>query len=102
MCMRPAWSMVADLSIRVPEDLAVIAYDDSAALALVPLTAVTAPGRDLGQQARRILIDRIAKAGAERSAPRHLMMRSGLTVRSSCGPRMYAVLRRTGQNLSLK
>lgn len=78
--------MAADLGIRVPEDLAVIAYDDdSAALAFVPLTAVTAPGRDLGQQALRTLMDRIAEDGDERSAPRHLMMQPGLTVRSSCG-----------------
>lgn len=78
--------MATDLGIRVPDDLAVIAYDDdSAALALVPLTAVTAPGRDLGHQTLRIVMDRIAEGGAERSAPRHLMMRPGLTVRSSCG-----------------
>ncbi|AKV86535.1 transcriptional regulator [Microbacterium sp. CGR1] len=78
--------MAMDLGIRVPENLAVIAYDDdSAALALVPLTAVTAPGRDLGQQALRTLMDRIAEDDAERSAPRHLMMGPGLTVRSSCG-----------------
>lgn len=78
--------LAADLGIRVPEDLAVVAYDDdTAALALVPLTAVTAPGRDLGQQALRILMDRIAEDAGERSAPRHLTMLPGLTVRASCG-----------------
>lgn len=78
--------MAADAGIRVPEDLAVIAYDDdTAALALVPLTAVTAPGRDLGQQALRILMERIAEDGDERSAPRHLTMLPRLSVRTSCG-----------------
>ncbi|WP_312170209.1 substrate-binding domain-containing protein [Microbacterium sp.] len=78
--------LAADLGIRVPEDLAVVAYDDdTAALALVPLTAVTAPGRDLGQQALRILMDRIAEDPQEHSAPRHLTMLPGLTVRTSCG-----------------
>ncbi|MCT9819174.1 substrate-binding domain-containing protein [Microbacterium sp. W1N] len=78
--------MAADVGIDIPRDLAVIAYDDdTAALAMVPLTAVTAPGRDLGQQALRVLIERIVAAGDGPSAPRHLTMLPGLTVRRSCG-----------------
>lgn len=78
--------MAADLGIRIPEDLAVVAYDDdTAALALVPLTAVTAPRRDLGQHALRVLVERIAEDDDARSAPRHLTMLPRLTVRSSCG-----------------
>lgn len=78
--------MAVDLGIRVPEDLAVVAYDDDiAALALVPLTAVTAPGRDLGHHALRIVIDRVVESAGERSAPAHLTMLPSLTVRSSCG-----------------
>lgn len=77
--------MAADLGIRIPEDLAVVAYDDdTAALSLVPLTAVTAPRRDLGHESLRVLIERIVEAD-ERSAPRHITMLPGLTVRSSCG-----------------
>lgn len=78
--------MAADHGIRVPQDLAVVAYDDdTAALAFVPLTAVTAPRRDLGHQALRILTERIVEDADERSAPRHLTMLPGLTVRRSCG-----------------
>lgn len=78
--------MAADLGVGVPDDLAVVAYDDdTAALALVPLTAVTAPRRDLGHQTLRALIERIVEEDDERSAPRHLTMLPSLTVRSSCG-----------------
>jgi len=79
--------VATDRGLRVPEDLAVIAYDDdTAALALVPLTAVTAPRRDLGHQALRILIERISET-EHPTAPRHLTLVPSLTVRSSCGAR---------------
>jgi DNA-binding LacI/PurR family transcriptional regulator len=78
--------MAADLGVRVPDDLAVIAYDDdTAALAFVPLTAVTSPRRDLGHETLRVLIERVNEAPDQRSAPRHLTMLPGLTVRASCG-----------------
>ena len=78
--------VAADRGIRSPEDLAVVAYDDdTAALALVPLTAVTAPRRDLGQQALRTLMERVNEGADERVAPRHVTLLPSLTVRESCG-----------------
>lgn len=75
--------LASDRGITVPEDLAIVAYDDDiASLAMVPLTAVTAPRRDLGRQALRILTERIAEV-EEPMAPRHLAMLPSLTVRDS-------------------
>lgn len=75
--------LAMDRGIRVPDDLAVVAFDDdTAGLAMVPLTSVTPPGRDLGQEAMRILTERIA---APDSAARHITMLPRLTVRESCG-----------------
>ncbi|MBS3179865.1 MULTISPECIES: LacI family DNA-binding transcriptional regulator [unclassified Pseudoclavibacter] len=77
--------LASDRGMRVPEDLAVVAYDDdTAALAMVPLTAVTAPRADLGREALRILVERIAQTDGGATA-KHLELVPTLTVRSSCG-----------------
>jgi len=78
--------LAADRGIRVPTDFALVAYDDdTAALAMVPLSAVTAPRRDLGHEAMRILTERIASADGIGGAARHVTMLPQLTVRESCG-----------------
>jgi LacI family transcriptional regulator len=47
------------LGLRVPEDLAVVGYDDIdfAAAAAVPLSSVRQPRRDLGRRAAELLLD---------------------------------------------
>jgi len=78
--------LATDRGIRVPRDLAIVAYDDdTAGLAMVPLTSVTAPGRDLGQEVLRIMTERIASPDRTASAARHITMLPRLTVRESCG-----------------
>ena len=53
--------------IRVPDDLALIAYDDEVAgLADVPLTAVAPPKRAVGEQAAKLLLQRLAERRAGR------------------------------------
>lgn len=80
--------LAADRGIRVPADLALVAYDDdTAALAMIPLSAVTAPRRDLGYEAMRIVTDRIANSEGIGAAARHITMLPQLTVRESCGAR---------------
>jgi DNA-binding LacI/PurR family transcriptional regulator len=75
-----------DRGLSVPGDLAVVAYDDeNADLALVPLTTVTPPRRELGREALRMLVDRITDGTDEVRPPRHVDLLPHLTVRASCG-----------------
>jgi len=55
------------LGVRVPEDLAVVGYDDIdfAAAAAVPLTSVRQPRRELGRAAARLLLDEAANPDHE-------------------------------------
>ncbi|MGW0466937.1 LacI family DNA-binding transcriptional regulator [Streptomyces sp. NPDC003027] len=79
---------LADLGVKVPEDLAVIAYDDEvAALADTPLTAVAPPKRQVGRHATELLVERLTQPHApdEEPARRHLSLLPRLRVRSSCG-----------------
>lgn len=75
---------LAELGVRVPDDLALIAYDDEvAALADTPLTAVAPPKREVGRAATELLVERLGQDG---SAPRrHMTLLPQLRVRSSCG-----------------
>lgn len=75
-----------DRGLRVPGDLAVVAYDDeNAELAAVPLTAVTSPRRELGEEALRMVVDRIGGDVGAARPPRHVQLLPRLTVRASCG-----------------
>ncbi|MFI8961347.1 substrate-binding domain-containing protein [Streptomyces sp. NPDC053493] len=80
---------LADLGVRVPEDLALIAYDDEvAALADIPLTAVAPPKRQVGRHATELLVERLTEApeaGEEEPVRRHLSLLPRLRVRASCG-----------------
>jgi DNA-binding LacI/PurR family transcriptional regulator len=79
--------------IRVPDDLALIAYDDEvASLADVPLTAVAPPMRAVGESAARLLLRRLAERGnGQRPAPRqHVELLPELRIRSSCGGKTLA------------
>ncbi|MFC4948587.1 substrate-binding domain-containing protein [Pseudonocardia sp. GCM10023141] len=70
--------------MRIPEDLAVIAYDDvTAALAVVPLTAVCPPKLAIGEVACEVLLRRLQAPDGPR---RHLSLLPELRVRASCGP----------------
>ncbi|NGO74751.1 GntR family transcriptional regulator [Streptomyces sp. YC504] len=72
------------LGMRVPQDLAVVAYDDDIAEFGDPaLTAVAPPKADIGALAAEFLLQRITK-GPEISA-RRLELQPRLVVRASCG-----------------
>jgi DNA-binding LacI/PurR family transcriptional regulator len=72
--------------LRIPEDLAVIAYnDETAAMAVVPMTAVCPPKLAIGKTACELLLRRL-RAPADRSQPtQHLSLLPELRVRASCG-----------------
>ncbi|WP_125610094.1 substrate-binding domain-containing protein [Specibacter cremeus] len=70
--------------IRIPEDLALVSYDDELAdLAEVPLTAVAPAKHRMGRMAAEILLRRLAEG---EDCPIHqVRLRPRLVVRESCG-----------------
>ena len=76
-----------DKGLRVPEDFSIVAYDDeNAQLAIVPLTAVSPPGRELGRLAMTTLFDRVRDGEGEVLSPRHIGLVPRLNVRKSSAP----------------
>lgn len=87
--------------VRVPEDAALVAYDDEvAALVTPPLTAIAPPKRAVGRVAVELLIAQLAhrdqvrtsnESTAETSPSRpahHLSLLPELRIRRSCGARV--------------
>ena len=89
-----------EMGLDVPKDLAVVAYDSQyAELADVPLTAVSAPARDLGREALALVMRRVNQGMGGRDGgqsagqaeaiddftPRHVLLLPRLDVRQSCG-----------------
>lgn len=76
--------------LRIPEDIAVVAYEDElAGMADVPLTAVAPPRRAVGRMAAELLLARLpgGRAAAEDSPRRHVALLPRLRVRESTAPR---------------
>jgi LacI family transcriptional regulator len=71
-------------NIRIPDDIALVGFDDMpwATSLNPPLTAISQPSQEIGSAAAELLLDRIARP--ER-AVRHLILRTQLIVRASCG-----------------
>jgi GntR family transcriptional regulator of arabinose operon len=74
----------AQHAISIPDDLAMVSYDDETAdLATVPLTAVAPPKHRIGSLATEILLRRIQEGA---SSPIHqVKLRPRLNIRDSCG-----------------
>jgi LacI family transcriptional regulator len=72
--------------IRVPEDLAIVGYDDIefAAAAAVPLTSVRQPRQQLGQTAAQLLLEEATATGAHKH--RQVIFQPELVVRHSSQP----------------
>ncbi|MFC8759905.1 LacI family DNA-binding transcriptional regulator [Streptomyces sp. NPDC057193] len=71
--------------LAVPDDLALIAYDDEVAdLAEIPLTAVAPPKHLLGRTAAALLLNRLEQPHL---ASRQVLLRPSIIVRDSCGAR---------------
>ncbi|MBT2477569.1 substrate-binding domain-containing protein [Streptomyces sp. ISL-94] len=69
--------------VRVPEDLAVITYDDEVAgMADVPLSAVAPAKREVGARAAGLLLDRLSGLDPEENPRQHLELLPRLTIRS--------------------
>ncbi|CCK25348.1 LacI family transcriptional regulator [Streptomyces davaonensis JCM 4913] len=74
--------------VRVPDDLALIAYDDEVAgLSDVPLTAIAPPKRSVGELAAKLLLQRLAerREGRQPGPGQHVDLLPVLRIRTSCG-----------------
>jgi LacI family transcriptional regulator len=80
-------------SIRVPEDVAIVGFDDifPATLCDPPLTTVRQPIRGIGERACERLLERIADPGLP---PEVALLPTELVIRSSCGCPSGTVTRR--------
>lgn len=75
---------VIERGLRIPEDFAVIAYDDEiSSLAAVPLTAVAPPKRELGHAALRLCMDRLRQRSSDPQAIVRMILLPDLVVRDS-------------------
>lgn len=71
------------VGLTVPDDLALVAYDDEIAdIPDVPLTAVSPPKRLVGRTAADLLFERIRQPDIAR---RQVLLRPVVTIRKSCG-----------------
>jgi len=75
-----------DVSLRVPEDVSVVGFDDiqSAAYSTPSLTTVRQPLFEMGQRGAKILLDRIGNREAD--YPSEIIMEPELVIRESTGP----------------
>ena len=73
-----------EAGIRIPDEIALIGFDDMpwATSLNPPLTAISQPSQEIGSAAAELLLDRIAQPSR---AVRHLILRTQLVIRASCG-----------------
>jgi LacI family transcriptional regulator len=84
-----ALKAIQALGLRVPEDIALVGFDDipPATTAHPPLTTVHQPIEQLGRLAAATLIDllEMAPAAADGAQAQHIVLPTELIVRASCG-----------------
>lgn len=80
-----AMRALRELGLVVPRDLSIVGFDDLEWTTIVdpPLTVVAQPATELGQEAGRRILARIA--GTARR-PQRVRLKTTLVVRGSCGP----------------
>ncbi|GCE22268.1 LacI family DNA-binding transcriptional regulator [Dictyobacter kobayashii] len=72
---------------RVPEDVAVIGFDDVAMSELYepPLTTIRVYKREIGRQAARQMLDMLSENSSTERAPMQILLSTELMIRRSCG-----------------
>ncbi len=87
-----AMGVAAMRNLKVPDDLAVVGYDDIplAAVAEVPLTTIRQDGYAIGYKAAEVVINDIERGS---TAARRVLMGVELVVRESCGARKKGLYR---------
>jgi DNA-binding LacI/PurR family transcriptional regulator len=76
------------IHLRIPEDLAVVGFDDWSFAAHLnpPLTTIVQPFMDIGLRAGTLLISRIEGIAG---APKHIELPTNLIIRDSCGAQLH-------------
>lgn len=89
MTLMHLWSVLDELAIRIPEDLALVSFDDFAwAAHLRPaLTVVAQDATAIARQGVELLLERIS--GAVQRPPVEVVLPARLIVRESCGARLH-------------
>ncbi|HWD37339.1 MAG TPA: LacI family DNA-binding transcriptional regulator [Fimbriimonas sp.] len=84
-CAEGAMRAIRERKLSIPEDLAVIGYDDTwyAGVTQPPLTSVHMPISEMGSQAVGMLIDRLEGREVTNYQP---LLSVHLTIRQSCSP----------------
>ena len=77
---------LSELGLRVPEDISVVGYDNTAlaAVSQIQLTTIDQPRPDMGRTAVMLLLERLTGL---RDTTRHVLMPPKLVVRETTGPR---------------
>ena len=80
-----AYGVVRRLGLRIPEDIAIVGYNDTpSASRLIPgLTTVHVPIHDFGSVAARMLLDQIATGEL---TPKRVVFAPQLVIRGSTSP----------------
>jgi DNA-binding LacI/PurR family transcriptional regulator len=75
---------IHEAGLRIPDDIAVVGYDDMrfSAFTYPPLTTVHAPEVELGQEAGKMVVSMIDGSKIENS---HVSLETELVIRASCG-----------------
>src|SRR5690606_11788557 len=79
-----ALKAVQDADLRVPEDIAVVGFDDieMASYTTPRLSTIHQPRYEIGKRAMQLLLQKINKEKIERP---HIILEDKLIVRESCG-----------------
>jgi len=86
-----ALKAIREAGLRVPEDVALVGYDDIefAAFLEVPLTTISQRSYEIGSCGVELLLDILANPGEQRQR-RHTVLQPRLVVRKSCGAALTA------------
>ena len=80
-----ALGALADHGLRVPEDVSIVGYDNTALAAVhhIDLTTVDQPRPEMGRKAVAMVMERLS---GKREVPRHLLVSPTLVVRGTTAP----------------
>jgi DNA-binding LacI/PurR family transcriptional regulator/signal transduction histidine kinase len=92
-----ALSALTDRGVRVPQDIAVVGFDDTleARVAIPPLTTTSQRLEEQGRRAANLVLDALDG----KAIPHHVVLDTALVVRRSCGCFPRSVLEASGTRL---